>query len=142
MRSRAHGENGKFRCKEITDYKGIVSLGQMFGKWRVTSEVPVLKGSRRRLYIQCDDGYSEELVSYENLIRGKSTRSKRYPRTEIDNYALLRRRWEAMMSRCFDSGNPSYSRYGGRGITVSKEFQDCRTYCKYISELTKAGERE
>lgn len=35
--------------------------------------------------------------------------------------------WKSMMSRCFNPKNKSYSDYGGRGITVCKEWADPQT---------------
>ena len=32
--------------------------------------------------------------------------------------------WEAMKQRCLNPSNPSYDNYGGRGITIAKEFVD------------------
>lgn len=35
-----------------------------------------------------------------------------------DQYLSLKRTWRGMLSRCFNTYNPSYKDYGGRGITV------------------------
>lgn len=81
------------------------------------------------------DGYAEEYVLYQNLARGISTRSLKYPKTGIRNYSKLRGRWEQIMYRCYDERCDVYDCYGGRGITVSEEFKDCRVFCEYISAL-------
>lgn len=38
------------------------------------------------------------------------------------------RAWHAMHSRCGDPNQPSYHRYGGRGITVCEEWQSFETF--------------
>lgn len=43
--------------------------------------------------------------------------------------------WNWMMSRCFDSWNASYPRYGARGITV------CERWLKFENFLADMGER-
>lgn len=47
----------------------------------------------------------------------------------------LYKRWDSMMQRCFNSKSTNYHNYGGRGITVSEEFKNCKTYIEYISSL-------
>lgn len=36
--------------------------------------------------------------------------------------------WKSMISRCFWTGNPSYVRYGGRGIKVCSQWKDFRNF--------------
>lgn len=37
-------------------------------------------------------------------------------------------RWRGMISRCYDSGNTAYRKYGGRGITVCERWRDFRNF--------------
>ena len=43
-------------------------------------------------------------------------------------------KWMAMMSRCYSKKAISYPNYGGRGITVHKEWQDVRNFVKWADE--------
>ena len=40
--------------------------------------------------------------------------------------------WVGMMTRCFNPNSESYKDYGGRGITVCKEWKDPRVFCKWM----------
>jgi len=40
----------------------------------------------------------------------------------------LKKRWQLMLNRCTNPKNPDYKRYGGRGITVCKEWLDYETF--------------
>lgn len=46
------------------------------------------------------------------------------------------------MDRCYNPNAKHFSRYGGRGIKVSKEFQDCPTFCKYMASLPGFANRK
>lgn len=43
--------------------------------------------------------------------------------------------WDSMMQRCFNPKCTNYKNYGARGIIVSEEFRDCKTYILYIESL-------
>lgn len=42
--------------------------------------------------------------------------------------------WKSMKARCTLKTNTSYKRYGGRGITVCKEWEDYQTFKKWALE--------
>ena len=47
--------------------------------------------------------------------------------------------WVHMNSRCYDTQNPRYLDWGGRGISVWEEWRDNPiTYCKYVEALPNA----
>ncbi len=43
--------------------------------------------------------------------------------------------WSAMRDRCNNQNNKRYPRYGGRGITYSKEFNNFKVWLVYVSSL-------
>lgn len=45
--------------------------------------------------------------------------------------------WEGMHYRCRNLTNPSYNRYGGRGISVSKEWSD---FSKFLEDMGEKPE--
>lgn len=48
--------------------------------------------------------------------------------------------WDSMMQRCNNSKSTNYKNYGARGIKVSEEFKDCKTFIKYIESLPNYSE--
>jgi hypothetical protein len=50
----------------------------------------------------------------------------------------LYKRWKDIKHRCYCKNNTYYSRYGGRGITLSDEFKDYRVFKEYLMSLDNA----
>lgn len=48
--------------------------------------------------------------------------------------------WASMQARCHNISNNAHKYYGGRGITMSEEFNDFETFVSYISNLEHFGE--
>lgn len=48
---------------------------------------------------------------------------------------LLKNQWRKMMLRCYDVNAHNYSNYGGKGISVCKEWHDCATFIKEVKTL-------
>lgn len=119
--------------------------GQKFGRLTVVSfSRDVRSGNRNRKYWKCicECGKYKEVRldsltsgkvkscgclqvenSYKNLIPGSS----RYD--VIDK--RLRGIWNGMKGRCLNKNNKSYARYGGRGITLFKEWEDFNIFAKW-----------
>lgn len=103
--------------------------GKRFGKWEVIEEGLRDRHGNRRWKCRCDCGAVS--VVYQNALRGgKSTRCglcSRRATTEV-RAASLRTHglsnspeykvWVEMVRRCTKPNDPSYPRYGGRGVTV------------------------
>lgn len=43
--------------------------------------------------------------------------------------------WDSMMQRCNNPNCTNYKNYGNRGIKVSEEFKNCKTFIDYIESL-------
>lgn len=56
--------------------------------------------------------------------------SKKQPLIERPEY----RSWNAMMQRCLNPKDPSYSRYGGKGVTVCDRWRD---FTVFLDEMGK-----
>ena len=55
------------------------------------------------------------------------------------SHTKIYKRWEQMKNRCKYSSNENYNHYGGRGISVCREWQDSfLTYYNYIMSLPDA----
>lgn len=131
---------GRFLSKNQKDLEGLVQIGQMFGHWCVvSSEIKMVKGHR---YVKCCDGYAEMWVAYDNLASGKSTHSKRFPRSGHAAYGKIRGRWEQIKERCENPQSRTYQWYGARGITLSEEFHNPRVFADYVLSLEGYGPRK
>lgn len=98
---------------------------QLFGKWTVVSKATsiIKQGYPRRMWLcRCVCG-TERPVEENQLIRGDSTscgctRNIKHGMSKTSEYSI----WASMRDRCLNPGNEAWNNYGGRGITVSKEF--------------------
>lgn len=122
--------------------RGESRIGKRYGLWTVLDDHLV----GFKCLCKCDCG-TIRAVCTGDLEQGKSTNcgcvrrenarrrglAKRiYSPEEGRIRSLLRKRWEGMHNRCYDPSNPSYQRYGGRGITVCDEWQkDFETFYQW-----------
>lgn len=88
-------------------------------------------GSNARWLCRCDCG--TETVIVGNLLRNGTTKScgcyrSDYWRERMTKHGKCNSRlahiWYNMRQRCNNPSNPSYTRYGGRGISVCKEWDE------------------
>lgn len=109
-------------------------IGSKYGRLTVLKEVEKV-GYNRRFLCRCACG-KESVAFLSNLRRGHTTscgcyRSELRIRTKTKHGAAKKGRltqeyiaWTAMKGRCRYKSHISYSRYGGRGVTVCKEWVD------------------
>jgi len=108
--------------------------GQTFGKWHILQEVR----EKHSWVCKCECG-SKKIVTESNLLRGLS-RSCGCRRFESKNVTHARsktteyRIWAAMKRRCYNPREKSYHNYGGRGITVSK---DWHSFSNFFRDMGK-----
>ena len=104
--------------------------GKRFGRLTVQYRVGKI-GEMVKWHCKCDCGNECDVLA-GNLIKGHTVSCGCY-REEVRpqnafKHGLKHTRiygvWEKMKSRCEDKSNPSYPRYGGRGITVCDEWKD------------------
>ena len=102
--------------------------GDVFGKWTVTEFSHTDKhtsGNRTFWMCRCICG-TAKVVCVSNLLAGKSTSCgcARGTSTHAMSSTITYKSWQAMKDRCLCTGAFSYSRYGGRGITVCDRWKD------------------
>lgn len=118
----------------IKKYQDVLWEGQKWGDWEVVS-ADIKQYYNGAVYVLARCGDIERYIPY-TILKNRVKLSKKH-HTGIADYAKLSSKWATMIRRCYDTRADGYHRYGGRGIEVSDEFKDRRTYCKYISNLPK-----
>ncbi len=124
-----------------------IQPGDRFGKWIVLGLPYIVEGgivSRQRgkyvnrytqrwwyVNVRCDCGNESDVVAH-NIMRGlssccQSCRTRRvktrHGATKNGGADRLYTAWCNMRARCYNPKDPSYSRYGGRGIFVCPEWR-------------------
>lgn len=67
---------------------------------------------------------------FEYVLKGEKSRQYKHGCVSHHLYGV----WSNMMRRCYDVKNKSYPRYGGRGITVCKEWHDIHIFINDVGE--------
>lgn len=98
--------------------------GQRFGML-VVSHYTETRGRRARWFCKCDCGSNKEISSHD--LRSGHTQSCGC-RSRFYVHGLHKTRfyytYQGMLKRCFNPNHIAFERYGGRGITVCKEWLD------------------
>lgn len=119
----------------------IDRVGQRFGRLTViglSERLPKGKSVRIMWRCLCDCGNTKEVEAYNLKSNTQSCGCLRNDRvkdtltTHGEADTPLYRVWNSMIQRCTNESSVSYSRYGGRGITVSAEW---RTYAKFKEDM-------
>ena len=117
---------------------------QRFG--RLVAIEKVNETGAARWFCKCDCG-NELVVPSNNLIRKNTLscgcyqkdRTSEAKRIHGDRHTRLYTIWVDMRRRCSCSSEPSYKNYGGRGITVCKEWQESFLAFKEWATLKQQG---
>lgn len=111
-----------------------VNAGDRFGRWSVIQEVEMVGRYVRRFRCKCDCG-TETIVRMSKLRYGESQSCGCLAREMCTTHGLSSDRiyyvWFDMMRRCYNSSCRAYSDYGGRGISVCKQWHDVCTFYKW-----------
>lgn len=96
--------------------------GKYFGKWKVIEESKRING---RLFSLCEcqcDKNTIRLVRNDQLKSGKSSGCGCFKIKHGMSYDRIYKEWYGMNYRCYQENCSCYDRYGGRGISVCKEW--------------------
>lgn len=114
-------------------------VGKQYGKLTVTAIGDRILDSRAFFVIcTCECGVTTT-VRNNNLYKAKSCGClkktakgyyKQYFRGELPEFGS----WVAMKTRCLNSKHPTYTEYGGRGITICEEWLD---FENFITDMGK-----
>ncbi len=120
--------------------------GKKFGMLKAVS-IDHKKGTRVYWNCVCECG-GKRIVSNDHLQRLENTdcgctrRHKANWKKHGMSNTRLYRIWSLMKERCYNSKRKEYKNYGGRGISVCKEWMDSKTFIEwalnngYSDELT------
>lgn len=124
-------------------------LGERYGRATVLKEVvpsPFLRRQERTFQCQCDCGnifnatginlrrghtQSCGCLQRENTVKALSTHGAASMHVQAGK-AKVYNLWLRIRQRCNNPQDKSYSNYGGRGISVCKEWEDFETFFAYI----------
>lgn len=114
--------------------KLVISPGDVYGHLTIIKEIEPINNKRRFLCnCVCDN---EKVVDLSNLRSGntkscgclqKTTVVKRSTKHGMSK-TVIYRRWTHMLSRCYNTNDKRFSSYGGRGISVCKEWHDFNNF--------------
>lgn len=137
-RSNTTKDGRVYSCKKCLSTK---SKNKYIKKQRVTKQIPagtifnywkVIKEAKRRItkryfVCSCVCGTTKE-ISMSGLTTGHSKSCRQCGTKRRPNYGLSQTReyhcWESMKQRCNNPKNPRYKDYGGRGISMCKEWEN------------------
>lgn len=130
------GEGGEAK-KEITigrkAFLPIPAIGEAFSHWTVVGPAEKFNG-HIHIVCRCTCG-KEKAVYTPNLIRGKthSCGCVRKPKDFTSTHHPEWRIWNGIKSRCYNPNRRSFKDYGGRGISLCREWKD--DFKKFLEDM-------
>ena len=125
--------------------KVIDLTGMRFGRWLVVGRSASSISTNARWNCRCDCGAERSVLSI--LLRKGESKSCGCLRKELSAIAETKHghtasnkrsrtynSWAGMIQRCYNSLNPEYMNYGGRGVSV------CDRWCSFENFLADMGE--
>jgi len=108
--------------------KNTVLIGLRFNRYVITAEAG-FKGRARMVKAICDCG-TEKIVDFGSIRSGTTKSCGCYKIDNMGTYAIkhglwthpLYNIWHGIKGRCLNKKSPAYKYYGGRKITVHKEW--------------------
>lgn len=128
--------------------KKVEIVGMKLNRLRVISEYPKRTNAGKVQFLcKCDCG-NEVVVIGSKLINGHTKSCKCMQREAVKKTGDLNRThsrsrtrvykvWGSMKSRCYNKGNDSYYRYGGRGITVCDRWR--YSFESFLEDMGECG---
>lgn len=101
-------------------------VGQKYGAFTVlgVKKFAYKSGIQNRYICQCECGNIRYCSAYELRTSSRKSCGCKYKNYDGDCGTRLCTIYRGMLNRCFNSKAAYYQRYGGRGITVCKEWVD------------------
>jgi hypothetical protein len=121
--------------------------GNTYGSWIVIGESAVIADrTKLRLWLcRCKCG-KEVLVNEKNLVAGRSKsclycrpKNIKHGGSSAGREHRLYSTWKSMRARCYNPKTMHYEHYGGRGITVCKEWDDFQVFLNDMESTFQEG---
>lgn len=108
-----------------------VKIGDVFGNWTIVEILPKTVNYHKHFICKCVCGKTKEIDAY-NVLSGKSTscgcvrdlKTKERMTKHGQKQTRLYNIWCGMRERCNNPNSQAYKDYGGRGISICKDWQD------------------
>lgn len=109
-------------------------MGKRFGKWTVLQRGKNEKQGQATWVCRCDCGTVKEVAGYR-LRGGGSTRCRDCAPEVFRTHGLSKHRihkiWRCMKARCEHKADTAFPSYGGRGISVCKEWHESKNFFEW-----------
>lgn len=119
-------------------YNKLDLIGKQFSYLTVLAEYGCTNAGKVKWLCRCDCGKLTTAISSE--LRSNHKKSCGCKRGEMIKDARtrhglsqsnIRSKWKNMLRRCKNQNCAEYKNYGGRGISVAKEWDDLKTFAKW-----------
>lgn len=102
-------------------------IGRKYGCLTVLSEIEKRNKNGHILYnVKCDCGKEKQVLG--SSLRSGASRSCNKCSFLTGSHGMWKSRefsiWQSMKDRCYNSNNPGYKNYGGRGIIICDEWKN------------------
>lgn len=116
-------------------------IGKKFGTLTIVSYIGIRKRDKSYNYV-CECGKTGIVTRYRlKVVQSCGCKKDRSFGKRNATHGLSQKKiykvWRSLMSRCYDTENPQYYRYGGRGITVSKEWHELTKFAEDMGDPPK-----
>lgn len=106
-------------------------------------EVVDKRNGKWRVKVKCDCGSNEKIVYFYDMQREKVkscgclNQEERIKRSTTHGMTKTKiyRAWKNIRNRCYNKNNPQYDDYGGRGITMCKEWDIFMNFYKDMGDV-------
>lgn len=86
----------------------------------------------RKIGLRKSAAYLQKVLIAARSIPNAGRFQKQYDEELLTHESPTHKSWCSMRSRCLDTGNTSYGRYGGRGITICERWSD---YAAFLADM-------
>lgn len=119
-----------------TSWAGVFQAGQQVGELTVVLSRSMKVGKNTRIYVLCRCSCGNEEYIRAKLVKPTAIRCFPCYLTAHATKSLHRSEyisWMSMNGRCYNANDPSYDRYGGRGITVCDQWR--RSFATFLKDM-------
>lgn len=127
----------------VESQSSVMKPGDRYGRYTVLGILKQAVGYQKYALVQCDCGTAPRRVQIGTLRNGESQSCGCHHRERVTKHGMwqtpLFKVWKSMVSRCTNTKNKSYRRYGGRGIRVCDEWLDLHRFVADMEPTYQPG---